>query len=161
MAPMSGRAKSTTPKATDTRPPTMNIARVPAVSPLRKPAANSMMPVTIAQLPTSSTRTRRRGTRPGEGDDAGGDVDESDEQVPDHGLRPGAAERERQLRDGLDEGVDGEHDDQRQHGDAGPGESHRTDGKREQTSRDQGIADRFEHDMSLSEGVSRSTCWTS
>src|SRR5215475_6625107 len=33
-APTLGRANSTTPNATDTSPETMNIARVPAVSPL-------------------------------------------------------------------------------------------------------------------------------
>ena len=38
IAPTSGREKSTTPNAMDTSSPTMNNARVPAASPLRKAA---------------------------------------------------------------------------------------------------------------------------
>src|SRR6516225_2748611 len=56
-APTPGRANSRMPKATDTRPETMNSARVPAVSPLPNPAATSTTPPTRAQAATTMTRT--------------------------------------------------------------------------------------------------------
>ena len=56
-APTPGRANSSTPNATDTRPDRMNSARVPALSPLWKPAKNSATPPTSAQAATTMTST--------------------------------------------------------------------------------------------------------
>ena len=59
-APMPGRAASTMPNATDTGPARMNIARVPAPSPLAKAAKNSEKPPVNAQIATMTARTPRR-----------------------------------------------------------------------------------------------------
>jgi hypothetical protein len=56
-APRPGQANSTTPNATDTSPATMNIARVPAVSPLPTAPKISVTPATNAQMATTSTST--------------------------------------------------------------------------------------------------------
>jgi hypothetical protein len=57
IAPVCGRAHSTTPNATEISPARMNSARVPAGSPLAKAAAISATPAMTAQMPTISTST--------------------------------------------------------------------------------------------------------
>src|SRR5215813_5581475 len=91
-APMSGRANSTTPKATDTSPPRMNSARVPAVSPLPNAAKNSKSPPTTAQMPTISTSTIAVGPGPDQGDHPGRQVYQPQEQVPEDRPRATAAD---------------------------------------------------------------------
>jgi hypothetical protein len=56
-APTPGRANSSTPKTNDTSPDKMNSARVPALSPIWKPAENSATPPTSAQAATTMTST--------------------------------------------------------------------------------------------------------
>jgi hypothetical protein len=79
----------------------------------------------------------RGGHGPGDGDHAGGHVHESEQQVAED--RPGgvAAERERGLQAGPDEGVDSEHDDESQDGDPRPGEGYDPDGEGQQAPEDQ------------------------
>jgi hypothetical protein len=60
--------------------------------------------------------------------------------VPDDRVGLGAAERPRGLQAGGDERVDGEHDDQRQHRDSGPGQRDDPDDHGQDAARDQGRA---------------------
>ncbi len=79
--------------------------------------------------------------RPGQGDHTGGDVDQSEQQVPED--RPGgaAAERPHGLQPGRHEGVDGEQDHEGEDGDPRPGEGHDPDAEGEQAPKDQGGAE--------------------
>ena len=54
---MSGRASSTKPNTIETRPPSRNMARVPADSPARKAEKISTKPLITAQVPTITTST--------------------------------------------------------------------------------------------------------
>src|SRR6202162_4737804 len=54
---MPGRAASTMPSATETSPAMMNIAHVPALSPLAKAAKSSKKPPVNAQIATMTTNT--------------------------------------------------------------------------------------------------------
>jgi hypothetical protein len=68
------------------------------------------------------------------------------EQVSHHRLGPVAVEGGHQLRERLGEGVDGERDDEREHGDAGPSQSDGTDSEREDSPDNQRGAGRLDHD---------------
>ena len=79
----------------------------------------------------------RGGPRPCQSDHPGGQVDQHEQQVPDDRPRAGAGERPQGLQAGGDERVHGEHDDQRENRDPGPGQRHDPDGDREDAAQDE------------------------
>ena len=138
---MPGRAKSTMPKAMDTSPPRTNMARVPASSLRRKAARDLESPGDDGPAGDEQHEHQRGRPRPGQGDHPGADVDQTEEQVTEHGPGGAAAERLHRLEAGGDERVDGEDDDQGQDGDPRPGEGHDADGDGEQAPKDEGGAE--------------------
>src|SRR5262249_12897375 len=138
IAPMAGWANSTTPNATETRPPRMNRARVPAASPERKAAAISTRPARTAQLPTISTRTSAVGVGQASAITPAARSSRPSSRCPTTGPGGAAVKRAHGLQAGSDERVHGEQDDQRQDRDAGPGQRHDPDGEGEDAAPDQG-----------------------
>ena len=117
------------------------MARVPASSPVPKAAKTSRTPVTIGPAGDDQHQDEGGRTGPGQGDHTGGDVDQSDQQVPEDGAGGAAAERPHRFEARRHEGVDGEQDDEGEDGDPRPGEGDDADAEGEQAPKDEGGAD--------------------
>src|SRR5215475_7712109 len=118
---MLGRAKSTMPNRMDTRPPTMNSARVPAVSPLWNAAKISKMPPTNAQIPMTSTSTSAVGPGQTSAMTPAARAISASSRWPNTGPAVLLLNAHR-LQPGVDERVDREQDDERQDRHVGPGD---------------------------------------
>ena len=135
--PMSGRAKSTAPKAADTRPPRMNRARVPAASPRRKAAKIWTAPATMAQLATINTSTRAVATGQARATTPAATSTRPRSRCSITGPAVRLLKARCGLQAGGDKGVDGEHDDEGENRDPGPGEGDDPDAEGEHSPQDQ------------------------